>query len=211
MVPICRMSPFFWYRRQAYQRLSSYIYQLLDHERVLKFGGNDIPTFSDRSSIITAEEEWGRRCSMLDNGPFDADVAEDLDVTEVARKLRALDRALGASWKCRYGGRRRTRPIASKLTSGSILSEDLIEVEEKEELLNVSRGFDDSSQESIATSADPQCEEDRVFGHPLLAPRTARPVQRNLFLALSQFMTFRRCRHPLLGPPSTSLHSIEPD
>ena len=201
LVPICRMSPFFGYCRQAYQHLSSLIYQLLDYERQLKSGGNDSPTFSDRSSIVAAEEEeWGRRRSMLDNDASDADVEEDRDVAEVAREARALDKAMedrvlarksssssvassglgmGVAWKSRYGGRRRTGSIASNLTNGSILSEDLVEEEEEEELLNVGGGFDNDSRESDATSPDSQCEEDTANRLPF-TPHTARPVQRNL-------------------------------
>jgi len=182
--------------------LPSLIYQLLDYERALKSGGANSPTFSDRSSIVAAEEEeWGRRRSMLDNDPSDADVEEDRDVTEVAREARALDKAMedrmlarksssssiassglgmGVAWKSRYGGRRRTGSIASNLTNGSILSEDLVEEEEEEELLNVGGGFDNDSRESDATSPDSQYEEESV-NRLSFTPQTARPtIQRNL-------------------------------
>ena len=182
--------------------MGSLIYQLLDYERALKSGGANSPTFSDRSSIVAAEEEeWGRRRSMLDNDPSDADVEEDRDVTEVAREARALDKAMedrmlarksssssiassglgmGVAWKSRYGGRRRTGSIASNLTNGSILSEDLVEEDEEEELLNVGGGFDNDSRESDATSPDSQCEEESVNRLSFLVPQTARPtVQRN--------------------------------
>ena len=181
--------------------LPSLIYQLLDYERALKSGGANSPTFSDRSSIVAAEEEeWGRRRSMLDNDPSDADVEEDRDVTEVAREARALDKAMedrvlarksssssiassglgmGVAWKSRYGGRRRTGSIASNITNASILSEDLVEEDEEEELLNVGGGFDNDSRESDATSPDSQYEEEGVNKLPFV-PQTARPtVQRN--------------------------------
>jgi len=181
--------------------LPSLIYQLLDYERALKSGGANSPTFSDRSSIVAAEEEeWGRRRSMLDNDPSDADVEEDRDVTEVAREARALDKAMedrmlarksssssiassglgmGLAWKSRYSGRRRAGSIASNLTNGSILSEDLVEEEEEEELLNVGGGFDNDSRESDATSPDSQYEEESVNRLSFI-PQTARPtVQRN--------------------------------
>ena len=189
------------HRRQADDHLPSLIYQLLDYERALKPGGANSPTFSDRSSIVAAEEEeWGRRRSMLDNDPSDADVEEDRDVSEVAREARALDKAMedrmlarksssssiassglgmGVAWKSRYGGRRRTGSIASNLTNGSILSEDLVEENEEEELLNVGGGFDNDSRESDATSPDSQFEEESVSRLPF-TPHTARPpLQRN--------------------------------
>ena len=181
--------------------MPSLIYQLLDYERALKSGGVNSPTFSDRSSIVAAEEEeWGRRRSMLDNDTSDADVEEDRVVTEVAREARALDKAMedrilarksssssvassglgmGVAWKSRYGGRRRTGSIASNLTNGSILSEDLVEENEEEELLNVGGGFENDSRESDATSPDSQYDEDSANKLPF-TPHTARPpVQRN--------------------------------
>ncbi|KAF9654322.1 hypothetical protein BDM02DRAFT_3106655 [Thelephora ganbajun] len=178
----------------------SLIYQLLDYERVLKFGGTNSPT-SDRSSIVAAEEEeWGRRRSMLDNDPSDADVEEDRDVAEVAREARALDKAMedrmlarksssssvassglgmGVAWKSRYGGRRRTGSIASNLTNGSILSEDLVEEDEEEELLNVGGGFDNDSRESDATSPDSQYEEESASRLSFISHTARPPVQRN--------------------------------
>jgi len=86
---------------------------------------------------------------------------------------------MGVAWKSRYGGRRRTGSIASNLTNGSILSEDLVEEEEEEELLNVGGGFDNDSRESDATSPDSHCEEDSANRLPF-TPHTARPpVHRN--------------------------------
>jgi len=189
------------YRRQADDHLPSLIYQLLDYERALKSGGINSPTFSDRSSIVAAEEEeWGRRRSMLDNDASDADVEEDRDVAEVSREARALDKAMedrilarksssssvassglgmGVAWKSRYGGRGRTGSIASNLTNGSILSEDLVEENEEEELLNVGGGFENDSRESDATSPDSQFDEESANKLPF-TPHTARPpAQRN--------------------------------
>ena len=185
-------------RRQADDHSPSLIYQLLDYERALKSGGADSPTFSDRSSIVAAEEEeWGRRRSMLDNDASDADAEEDREVTEVAREARALDKAMedrmlarkssfssvassglgmGAAWKSRYGGRRRTESIASNITNGSILSEDLVEENEEEELLNVGGGFDNDSRESDATSPDSQSEESGS-GLPFTPRASCPPVQ----------------------------------
>lgn len=121
-------------------------------------------------------------------------------MAEVAREARALDKAMedrmlarkssssslassglgmGVAWKSRYGGRRRTGSIASNLTNGSILSENLVEEDEEVELLNVGGGFDNDSRESDATSPDSQCDEENVIKLPI-TPHTARPpVQRN--------------------------------
>ena len=207
MVPICRMSPFFGYRRQSDQHLSSLIHQLLDYERVLKSGGNDLPDFSARSPIVaTQEEEWGHRRSTLDNDPSDADVEGDPGVTEVAHEARALDKAtedrvLGrkSSWRLFQATPtpkpeeaeedddccRRHHSITSNYTSrtnrSDPFSEHLIGAEEEEELLNVGGGFDDCG-ESIETSADSQYEEydeDNVNSLPV-TPHTASLVQRYL-------------------------------
>lgn len=200
--PTCRMSSFILSPTVVKLTIifPSLIYQLLDYERALKSGGANSPTFSDRSSIIAAEEEqWGRRRAMLDNEASDADVEEDREVAEVAHEARALDKAMedrvlarksssssvassglgmGVVWKSRYCGRRRTGSIASNLTSGSILSEDLVEENEEEELLNVGGGFDNDSRESDATSPDSQYD-DEANKLPF-PPLTARPsIPRN--------------------------------
>lgn len=130
---------------------------------------------------------------MLDNDASDADVE---DVSEIAREAHALDKAMedrmlarksssssiassglgmGVAWKSRYGGRRRTGSIASNLTNGSILSENLVEEDEEEELLNVGGGFDNDSRESDATSPDSQFEDEGANKLPF-TPHTARPA-----------------------------------
>lgn len=132
---------------------------------------------------------------MLDNDASDADAEEDRDAAEVVHEARALDKAMedrvlarksssssvassglgmGAAWKSRYGGRRRTGSIASNLTNGSILSEDLVEEKEEEELLNVGGGFDNDGRESDATSPDSHYEEESANKLPF-TPQTARP------------------------------------
>lgn len=108
------------------------------------------------------EEEWNRRRRMMDEDTGSAEA--DRESVEVMREARALDKAMedrivarktsassvgssagigmGSAWKSRYGHRKRTGSIASIVTSGSILSEDLVEESEEQELLGVGGGFD---------------------------------------------------------------------
>lgn len=154
------------------------IYQLLDYERTFKAGGS--PAASDRSSIATDEEEWSRRRQMME----DEENEHDCESIEVMREARALDKAMedrllarkssassvgssngigmGQAWRNRYSAsRKRTGSIASVVTTGSVLSEDLIEVDEESGLLGVGGGFSCSSaeptedEESSISSGDP--------------------------------------------------------
>jgi len=52
---------------------------------------------------------------------------------------------MGSAWKSRYSARKRTGSIASIMTSNSMLSENLVEEDEEQELLGVGGGFDMSS------------------------------------------------------------------
>jgi len=52
---------------------------------------------------------------------------------------------MGAAWKSRYSARKRTGSVASNMTSNSMLSENLVEEDEEQELLGVGGGFDKSS------------------------------------------------------------------
>ncbi|EIN13549.1 hypothetical protein PUNSTDRAFT_59759 [Punctularia strigosozonata HHB-11173 SS5] len=175
----------------------SLIYQLLDYERTLR-PGNTSPTPSDKSSdVAELEEEWGRRRQMMEAASSDTD-DDWRDNIEVAREARALDKAMedrilarkasasstssgglgmGLAWKTRYGGRRRTASIASNLTNGSILSEDLVEEDEEAELLGVGGGFDDKSPMSRASSAEPEDLSDPREGTTPFTPMTARPLR----------------------------------
>ncbi|KAF9036411.1 phosphatases II [Hymenopellis radicata] len=142
----------------------SLIYQLLDYERKLTGGNTD----SERSSIAEEEEEWGRRRKMMEEEQQD----DGQESTLVMEEAQALDRAMedriasrkssasslgmGAAWRSRYGhNRKRTGSIAST-SNNSILSEDLIEVDEERSLLGVGGGFftDESGSLSSANSPD---------------------------------------------------------
>ncbi|KAH9025063.1 hypothetical protein EDB84DRAFT_1505563 [Lactarius hengduanensis] len=138
----------------------SLIYQLLDYEKVLRAHSLS-PTPSDRSQ---SDEEWNRRRKLLDN-TSDHDDGPDQDTAEMQREATALDKAMedrilarksssssvgsgigmGPAWKTRYSARQRTGSIASNMTCNSVLSENLVEENEEQELLGVGGGFDKSS------------------------------------------------------------------
>ncbi|KAJ3990530.1 hypothetical protein F5890DRAFT_1591028 [Lentinula detonsa] len=143
----------------------SLIYQLLDYERKLK--GSDVNSpASDRSSLLAEEEaEWSRRRQMMEDEDGD-----DHESRLVMQEAQALDKAMedrivarkssassvsshgssfsgvgmGAAWRSRYS-RKRTGSIASNTTNGSMISEDLVEEEEEQELLGVGGGFESDS------------------------------------------------------------------
>ena len=137
------------------------------------------PSTSERSSVNSEdEEEWSRRRRLLDEEP--ADPEGDFESIE-AREAYALDRAMeervvarktsgsslgstsgigmGPAWKARYGNRKRNGSINSNF-SGSIISEDLVEEDEKEELLGVGGGFDAPSISSRSHSGGESTEEE---------------------------------------------------
>ncbi|KZT06899.1 uncharacterized protein LAESUDRAFT_714024 [Laetiporus sulphureus 93-53] len=146
----------------------SLIYQLLDYERTFKTG-NSSPGSSDQSP---SEEEWGKQRMLLD------EENDDRESIEVMREAKALDRAMedrlvarksstsslsstgtGPSGSRRLrissGSRKRAGSIASIMTGSSLLSEDLVEEDEEEELLGVGGGFDEGSTEASCSSAEP--------------------------------------------------------
>ncbi|KAI0778116.1 hypothetical protein BD413DRAFT_466120 [Trametes elegans] len=155
----------------------SLIYQLLDYERTLK-SGNTSPTPSE----LSAEEEWGRRRLAME----DSDVEDERESMEIMREAKALDQAMedriiarksssssigststgqgigmGAAWRSKYGSQRKRKgSAASILTNGSILSEDLVEEDEEEELLGVRRHFDGASLGTRSSSSAEPTEDD---------------------------------------------------
>lgn len=150
----------------------SLIYQLLDYERALK-PANGSPSPSEQSSIA-AEQEWARRRQMVD----DADAGDnDRENVEVMREARALDQAMenrrisrrssissiassnglgmGHAWRSKYGtGRTRAGSVASVATTGSVLSEQLVEEDEEQELLGTGGGFTETSCSSAEPTED---------------------------------------------------------
>ncbi|KAG6381344.1 phosphatases II [Boletus reticuloceps] len=105
-------------------------------------------------SASEEDKEWGRRRNAF--------AQEDVESIAAQQEARALDRAMeerlvarrpsassltsgmgmGSAWRCRYG-RKRTGSIASIHTTGSVLSEDLVEADEESDLLGVGGPFDD--------------------------------------------------------------------
>jgi len=52
---------------------------------------------------------------------------------------------MGPAWKSRYSARKRTASVASNMTGNSVLSENLVEENEEQELLGIGSDFDKSS------------------------------------------------------------------
>ncbi|KAJ7919149.1 hypothetical protein B0H13DRAFT_2187142 [Mycena leptocephala] len=150
----------------------SLIYQLLEYEKKLR---GDNGQMSDTESVMAEEdEEWGRQRRMLDEVPTDDEDEQESSV--VMREAQALDKAMedrilarktssssvassssgvgmGPAWRKTYGSRKRAGSIASNMTNGSsILSEDLVEEDEEQELLGIGGGFD----EERGSSAEPE-------------------------------------------------------
>ncbi|KAH8102598.1 hypothetical protein BXZ70DRAFT_793683 [Cristinia sonorae] len=188
----------------------SLIYQLLDYERTFKPA--DSPAASDKSSMVSEEEEWGRRRRMME------DDEHDRESVEVMREARALDKAMedrllarkpsassiasstsngvgmGQTWRNRYGShRKRTGSIASIVTTGSVLSEDLVEEDEEAELLGVSGGF----TETTCSSAEPTEDETSSSCSGDSKPRRTSPCS---FVEHSAFSAAR------LPPPTAPAH-----
>ncbi|KAL5534330.1 hypothetical protein ACEPAG_792 [Sanghuangporus baumii] len=158
------------------------IYQLQDYQQVLN-GVSKSPSGSENSSVAgdgDEEEEWSRRRRMLDEEPERDD---DRESAEVLQEAYALDKAMeerrvarkasgssvgsststgigmGPVWKAKYGNRKRTGSIASNFTANSIISEDLVEEDEKEDLLGIGGGFDAPSISSRSHSGETTEEE----------------------------------------------------
>ena len=134
----------------------------------------------DRESV-----EVMREAQALDRAMEDRIVARKSSVSSIASSSGI---GMGAAWRSRYGTRKRTGSIASNTTSGSILSENLVEEEEEQELLGVGGGFDDhslrhmSSSErdtSATNSPESPTEEEPLFvtavSQPKATPRSALP------------------------------------
>ncbi|KIJ21585.1 hypothetical protein PAXINDRAFT_64548 [Paxillus involutus ATCC 200175] len=133
----------------------SLIYQLLDYEKALHGEGSSSASSDQTSSASEEEKEWGRRRSAF--------AGEDEEIDAIQQEAKDLDRAMeeriiarrssgssvnsrvgmGPAWRNKYG-RKRTGSVASIHTTGSVLSEDLVEAEEESELLGVGGSFDDA-------------------------------------------------------------------
>ncbi|KAH7924870.1 hypothetical protein BV22DRAFT_1065971 [Leucogyrophana mollusca] len=199
----------------------SLVYQLLEYEKALK--GEDVsPSLSDRSSYISDEErEWGRRRSAYtDDENYDRDSdavrqeAEGLDRAMeeriIARKPSASSVAsssgvgMGQAWRSRYG-RKRAGSVASVHTTGSVLSEDLVEADEEQELLGVGGGFDDGSEPRrspcLSLSSDSAG----------TSESSAQNLTHNPLVALSSSLATRSDPPPSAPPTKLSFHAPPPN
>ncbi|KAF7306657.1 Dual specificity catalytic domain-containing protein [Mycena indigotica] len=167
----------------------SLIYQLLDYEKKLRGDGGDMSGTESGAE----DEEWGRRRQMLDDATDD-DEDEQRQSSLIMREAQYLDKAMearilarksstssvassssggvgmGAAWRNRYASRKRTGSIASNMTNGSsIISEDLVEEDEEQELLGIGGGFNDDDRGSSAEPDSQSSPEDDV--HSAVTPR----------------------------------------
>jgi tyrosine-protein phosphatase MSG5 len=170
----------------------SLIYSLLDYEKSLKNDATS-PTESDRASSIAEEEaEWSRRRQALEE-QADDDETENL---VVRREAEALDQAmidrqrrdsvastssipspvvpmLGAvpAFKKRFvRGRHGSKASISSIRSfSSIISEDLVEVDEEAEVLGLGSAYDTGSRSPSVDESPVETPNDLEF-----TPRTAR-------------------------------------
>jgi len=206
----------------------SLIYQLLEYEKQLRSeNGSSSPT---ESVIADEDEEWGRRRQMLDEASSDLE-EEQRESTLVMREAQALDKAMeervvarkssassvasstsgvgmGAAWRSRYGSRKRAGSIASNMTNGSILSEDLVEEQEEEELLGVGGGFDD--ERDRASSLDSNSPDDADCQPPTSRPPSrSRPPPTHLrqVQVLPPSAPVWKTSFNILPPPATAVRS----
>ncbi|KDQ63814.1 hypothetical protein JAAARDRAFT_119951 [Jaapia argillacea MUCL 33604] len=206
----------------------SLIYQLLDYERLLKGDDPSLSTSERSPTAVEEEEEWGRRRLMMD-ASSDAE-SDSRESDAVMQEAEALDRAMedrvvarkssassvassghgmGSVWRSRYApGRKRTGSIASNLSVGSIISEDLVEEDEQEDLLGVGGGFegrsvgDRSSGQSSGVTEEAQVEsladqEPIAFRNPFTLLTARKPPQFAV-------------RPPPSAPPTQSSFSLPP-
>ncbi|KAL4068220.1 hypothetical protein V8B97DRAFT_1873472 [Scleroderma yunnanense] len=180
----------------------SLIYQLFDYEKTLQ-GGNSSPAQSDKSSSISEEErEWSRR-----RDAFAAEGYGDQDSEQEAKNLdRAMEERIVArkpSTSSISSGlgmvparrnrcvRKRAGSVASIHTTGSVLSEDLVEADEEAELLGVGGGFDDITEPRRSpslSSESPGSPSELDAQYPLIpntSPARPLPVRRHLTSAPS--------------------------
>ncbi|KAH7883756.1 phosphatases II [Phlebopus sp. FC_14] len=203
----------------------SLIYQLLDYEKALQ-GETPSPASSDKSFSSEEEKEWGRRRNAFgteDDEARDNDAvqqeAKDLDRAMeervIARKPSASSLAsgvgMGPAWKNRYG-RKRTGSTASVHTTGSVLSEDLVEADEEAELLGLG-GFDDITEPRRSpslSSESPGSPSESSTQSTLSNPPAARPppVRRHLNSAPSAPSTKLSFSMPRLSSTNTALKII---
>ena len=95
---------------------------------------------SDREDVEQESIEMQREAKALDKAMEDRILARKSSSSSIGSGI-----GMGSAWKSRYSARKRTGSIASIMTSNSMLSENLVEEDEEQELLGVGGGFDRSS------------------------------------------------------------------
>ncbi|TFY75882.1 hypothetical protein EWM64_g8127, partial [Hericium alpestre] len=201
----------------------SLIYQLLDYERNLR-GGDASPGFSDQSSSHVADdEEWGRRRQAMEDSP---EAEDERESSEIMREARALDKAMedrivarksssssigsgigmGPAWRNRYGSisRKRAGSIASNITSNSILSENLVEEDEEQELLGTGIDFDATSTETTNSSNLDGSEDMHSF------PSSENEIDFSQATPMATRINNRVARMPPSAPATKSLFTLPP-
>ncbi|KIL70652.1 hypothetical protein M378DRAFT_155592 [Amanita muscaria Koide BX008] len=208
----------------------SLLYQLLEYQKKLKIDSGS-PNSSDHSSSspVDEEEEWGRQRRLLDEMPSDDEQNRENNI--MMHEAQALDKAMedrlvarkssssslcssssgfgmGPAWRSRYGSRKRTGSIASTRTTGSILSEDLVEEDEEAELLGIGGGFDSEKTteeySSSVTSPDEEMDTERISTRAFHVPPTASAMKTSFNLQRPIFNLPRsraKRRPPPILPP----------
>lgn len=150
----------------------------------------------DEASSDPEEEEREssrimREAQALDKAMEERIVARKSSASSVASSASGV--GMGAAWRSRYGARKRAGSMASNMTNGSVLSEDLVEEEEEQELLGVGGDFDDERER--ASSMDSNSPADADSQPPISRP-PSRPPSRSRLLLPTQL------RQVQVPPPS---------
>lgn len=201
----------------------SLIYQLLDYER--KLGNSCVSPSTSEKSL---EEEWGRRRKLLDDEPSDHEDENERESSIVMQEAKALDKAMedravarkassssvassgtgmGTAWRSRYGTRKRTGSIASNMTNGSVLSEDLVEEDEEQELLGVGGGFDSSQPSSADCASVANSPEDDNAGHTVRTMSSTLATAHPLWKAPPSAPIWKTSFNHVPLPPATAIRS----
>lgn len=141
-----------------------------------------------------------------------------MEERRVARKvsgssLGSSGLGMGPAWKARYGSRKRTGSIQSNFTTGSAISEDLVEEDEKEELLGVGGGFDAPSLSSRSQSGE-TTEEEAQHGSSPDAKRATDDEGQEISLPAPTLLTAKPCfalrQRPLTALPFKNAFVVPP-
>ena len=163
----------------------------------------------DRESV-----EMMAEAKALDQAMEDRILARKTSSSSLSSTGTGQGIGMGAAWRSKYGaGRKRKGSAASVNTNGSsVISEDLVEVEEEQELLGVGRDFDGFSLGARSSSGEPT--EDESSGDsatelvpPQSACLTARPVRRPPGLSLPPSAPAYKQSFSLPPVPATAIRT----